>query len=65
MLEKSKLELAGEALVILTALQERLREENTLDADRGKGEVEQFMILLRGMRKAWIRDNQEEGQDAD
>jgi neutral trehalase len=52
--KKNKLELADEALVILTALQERLREENTLDADRDKGEVERFLILLRGMRKTWL-----------
>jgi hypothetical protein len=58
MLEKSKLELAGEALVILTALQERLREENTLDADKDKGEVEQFLLLLRCMRRSWIEEGE-------
>jgi hypothetical protein len=60
MLEKPKLELAGEALVNLTALEEKLLQEGAPESDQDVTEVQNCKTTLRIMRKGWISHSREE-----
>ncbi len=53
MMEKSKTELATEALAILTALEGKLREEGP-EVQQDIDQVQYFQTSLRIMRNSWL-----------
>jgi hypothetical protein len=59
MLEKSKQELASEAMVLLTALEGKLCEDESPLGKQDHSEIRYFLTSLRIMRDTWIKGERE------